>query len=64
MAPELCQSQCENCCEVWPDDGLDPIENLHERVAPGERMPSGECPDCGCLCHPIPEPIEVPSVVQ
>jgi hypothetical protein len=48
------QSECQNCGQVWPDDAIDPqIPDLHERVAPGEPMPTGECPDCGCLCQPI-----------
>lgn len=45
-------SQCANCGREWPDDELDPIKDLLQRVAPGECFPSGECPDCGCLCHP------------
>lgn len=49
------KSQCQNCAEVWPDDELDPIKDLHQRVAPGEPMPTGECPNCGCLCQPIDE---------
>jgi hypothetical protein len=43
---------CDNCGKGWPEDKLEPIRDLHQRVAPGEIMPSGECPECHCLCHP------------
>lgn len=44
---------CQNCGRKWLDGHLvNPIPHLHERVAAGEPMPSGECPTCGALCHP------------
>ena len=47
------KSQCQNCDTVWPDAVLiNPIPDLSQRVAPGEPMPSGECPSCGAVCHP------------
>jgi hypothetical protein len=54
------KSKCQGCDAVWNDDQLKEIEHLGERVAPGEQMPSGECPDqeCGALCHPI-QPREI-----
>ncbi len=51
------QSKCQNCGwtgdegmmkNPWPD-----IPDLTERMAPGEPVPSGECPECGALCHPV-----------
>lgn len=45
-------SQCENCRQVWLDEDLVEVKNLEQRVSTGEPVPSGECPDCGCLCHP------------
>ena len=27
------------------------IRGIHERVAPGEPMPAGECVECGALVH-------------
>ena len=33
---------------VFPD-----IPDLTERIAPGEPVPFGECPDCGALVHEI-----------
>lgn len=43
--------RCEDCESHWQESELKPIQDIHERVAPGERMPSGECPSCGALCH-------------
>ena len=44
---------CPNCGAVhrrlkveFPD-----IPDLLERIAPGEPVPAGECPDCGALVH-------------
>lgn len=47
------QHQCQNCQKIWLDHDLRNAKNLHERdmPVPGERMPSGECPDCGALCQ-------------
>lgn len=47
------KSECQNCGAVHDDSDLEEIEDIHERVEPGEEMPSGECPDCGCLCQPV-----------
>ena len=43
--------KCENCS--WSGDFTeqDVIDNLYDRVAGGEIMPSGQCPECGSLCH-------------
>ena len=44
---------CPNCGAVherlaveFPD-----IPDLLARIAPGEPVPAGECPDCGALVH-------------
>jgi hypothetical protein len=44
-------SRCQNC--DWKGDTADTVEIvcLHSRVAPGEPMPSGQCPKCGALCQ-------------
>jgi len=42
---------CDNCGHDWSNDQLKPIRDLHQRVAPGEAMPAGECPECGAVCH-------------
>lgn len=45
--------ECGNCGAYWPFESLNDIHKLYERVQPGEIMPSGECPKCGSLCHPV-----------
>lgn len=45
--------QCKFCGKVWIAAKLKDIRYLDERVEPGEPMPSGECPRCGDLCHPV-----------
>ena len=47
---------CSNWAWWGEIDDLKPIQDLHQRVAPGETMPAGECPECGCLAHLIREP--------
>ena len=44
--------RCQNCRKRWKLDELKPLVDVMERVAPGELMPYGECPDCGAVCHP------------
>lgn len=48
---EIHVSQCQNCDTVWLDDELDEIQDMRERVSAGEIVPSGQCPECHCLCH-------------
>ncbi len=43
--------KCQNCGEMWSEEKLKPISHLEQRVAAGEPMPAGECPDCGAVCH-------------
>lgn len=44
--------RCSNCNFVsFNLEGLPPIKDLLQRVAPGEPMPAGECPTCGALVH-------------
>ena len=38
--------QEEELAHVYPD-----IPGLAERIAPGETVPAGECPNCGALVH-------------
>jgi predicted RNA-binding Zn-ribbon protein involved in translation (DUF1610 family) len=48
--------RCENC--DWDGDldgknhvALTEVDNLAARISPGERVPAGECPDCGAFVH-------------
>jgi hypothetical protein len=43
--------QCQNCLRKWKVEQLKEIADIFERVGVGERMPAGECPTCGALCH-------------
>jgi len=43
---------CQDCLWEGDDDDCDPINDIFERVSPGESMPSGQCPLCGALCQP------------
>jgi hypothetical protein len=45
---------CGNCAFETPDpDILVPAKDLYQRVSPGESLPAGECPECGCLVHAL-----------
>jgi hypothetical protein len=51
---EELSEQCQNCGRLFKEDELvNPIPDLEQRVAPGEVMPSGECPACGAVCHTV-----------
>ena len=46
--------RCQDCRRILKKNDLIPVEqvkNLHQRVAPGEPMPVGECKHCGALAH-------------
>ncbi len=47
--------ECQNCGWRGAEERLEPIEDIFQRVDPGEPMPAGECPECGALCHEIDE---------
>ena len=41
---------CQNCEMTCSDPAkLADINDFEQRVAPGETMPAGECPECGAL---------------
>ena len=46
---------CGMCGLKCKEGALREIRDLFQRVAPGEPMPSGQCPHCGSLCHPSME---------
>ena len=43
--------ECGNCDWTGTVDALGLIADVLERVAPGETMPDGECPECGALAY-------------
>lgn len=45
----LCQ--CQNCDWRGPVHKADRVHDIWSRVAPGEIMPAGDCPECGALVH-------------
>jgi len=40
---------CDNCSSEWTKDDLDVVDNIEDRVMPGEPMPAGQCPKCGSV---------------
>ena len=42
---------CQNCNKFWRQDELKLIDDIFQRVAAGEIMPAGDCPECGALCQ-------------
>lgn len=44
---------CQNCDWHGPIDEAEPVRDFWSRVAPGEVMPAGDCPECGALVHLI-----------
>lgn len=44
--------ECANCAERWDLGELADVRDLTERLAPGDEVPMGECPSCGCFCYP------------
>lgn len=48
--------KCQNCNWTGLQADCKPVKNLTQRVAVGEPMPAGECPECGALCHPARPP--------
>ncbi len=42
---------CANCTWAGTEDQCPELADASERVAPGEIMPAGECPECGAVAH-------------
>lgn len=49
--------ECGDCGRIYDEADIvrvfPNIPDLAERIAPGEPVPFGECPDCGALVHEI-----------
>ena len=42
---------CGSCDWAGLVNDTEPIGDLEQRIAPGETVPAGECPECGALAH-------------
>lgn len=51
----MAMNECQGCGAKVKDEDLGEVRRLTERVSPGDVMPSGECPHCKAVCHPIPQ---------
>jgi Zn finger protein HypA/HybF involved in hydrogenase expression len=45
--------ECANCGKRFRQEDLAPIDDIFQRVSPGEIMPAGQCPNCGALASLI-----------
>ena len=43
--------ECQGCSATWDLEDLNEIEDIHQRVSPGDLMPYGQCPICGVVVH-------------
>lgn len=51
VEPEDPPAECQNCDWEGLESELYLLADVHQRVAPGEVMPAGECPECGAVAH-------------
>ena len=53
--PKTGNHRCDNCGKYWDviEHHWPQIPNLSERTAPGNEIPSGECPGCGSLTYKV-----------
>ena len=42
---------CTNCGTTTPFVKLNSIDDIEQRISPGDEVPAGECPECGCLAY-------------
>lgn len=57
--------RCENEDCEWTGD-IEQTRDMNDfwgRVAPGDEMPAGECPECGWLAYVVKEKDELPHVI-
>jgi hypothetical protein len=52
-ATEIKHHMCMGCGSILPERDLEEIVHLERLVDVGELVPSGICPRCGKLCHPV-----------
>lgn len=49
----LCRCGNADCGVISRQEDLEPINDLLERVTPGDEMPDGQCPECGWLAYAV-----------
>lgn len=49
--PEHAPCSCADCDWTGPASDCEEIADVQLRIAAGEVVPAGQCPDCGALCH-------------
>lgn len=54
----MSKCKCDNCEWSGEADSSLPIKSLSLRVAPGDTMPAGECPECMALCFSVKAPLD------
>ena len=58
--------RCDNCDMGFRSvNELNPVVDQELRVAPGEAVPVGECPECGAVVHPVTDdwwPVPVSAI--
>jgi hypothetical protein len=55
-------SQCRNCLKIWnTGEMLKGITKNVARLAADDTGPTGECPECGDLCHQLEDSEEIRS---
>jgi len=57
-------SVCQNCEKMHSDQTLEENKDFDQRVSPGEICPSGQCPDCGAVCHLYREPDQIAAATD
>jgi hypothetical protein len=63
MAEKRDRAKCGNCGKVSDLDALEAYRNFWSRVAVGEEIPAGDCPQCGAFAYLVRPPARPSRVV-
>ncbi len=55
LLPKTTRCACYNCGKTWAFSDLHDMSDIQDRIAPGETVPAGQCPECCGLTHLIEE---------
>jgi len=58
--PDDAVCECSNCEWEGPPSEVEDLKDPNERLYPGEIVPAGECPKCGCTAH-VKEKVKTPA---